>query len=170
MKRNNIILPICAAIALGVVSCSKKNVSPEEGMPVQQGVQILKPAVLGFGPTRTVLKASAFKMSGDYADNVAVTLNADGSLAYFPDPSDISEASKPVALGNGWYLNRQGISPRSVFTRYTFEEYSKLKQVPTTEELKAAIIPGARVAGWQQLPYTPQEAMSRLEEIKGMLE
>ncbi len=90
-------------------------------------------------------KPTAFRMSGDYADNVAVTLDAQGNLTYFPDPRDITADSKPVPLGDGWWLNRQGLSGNSVFTRYTFEEYSKLKQVPSIKELKASIIPGAKV-------------------------
>lgn len=103
-------------------------------------------------------KATLFKMSGDYANNVAVTLGPDGNLQYYPAPTDITPASAPVEVGDGWWLNRQGISENSVFTKFTFEEYSALKEVPTPEELKAAIIPGARVTEYRVLAIPAAEA------------
>lgn len=105
-------------------------------------------------------KATVFRMSGDYADNVAVTLNPDGTLAYFPAPTDITVDSSPLALGNGWYLNRQGIGQNSVFTKWTFKEYSRLPKVPSATEIKDAIIPGATVTEFRQLPLSLQEALA----------
>ena len=117
-------------------------------------------------PIALMPKATAFQMNGDYADNVAITLNANGSLAYYPAPTDITETSRPVDLGNGWWLNRQGISDRSVFTRYTFEEYAKLKKAPSAEELKKAIIPGSAVTLMQELPVPANEAMENLDSLR----
>ena len=92
--------------------------------------------------------------------SVAVTLNADGSLAYFPAPSDLTSASAPVEIGDGWWLNRQGLGPGSVFTKWTFDEYRALKSVPSAAEIKAAVIPGASVTEFKVLPVTASEAMS----------
>lgn len=111
-------------------------------------------------------KATAFRMSGDYADNVAVTLNADGSLAYYPAPTDIMANSAPYNLGNGWWLNRQGLSANSVFTKWTFKEYENLKSVPTREEIKASIIPGARVVEMIQLPVNLSDAIANPSACK----
>ena len=111
-------------------------------------------------------KATAFRMTGDYADNVAITIGADGQLTYFPAPSDISKASAPTSLGGGWYLNNQGLSANSVFTKYTYEEYSKLPTVPSQDELKAAVIPGARVEDMIQLPYSISDAKNNINGIK----
>lgn len=155
-----------ASLTLLTAGCSKKNTP---AVTTDDGPRHLPEQVIINEPQRILLKATAFKMSGPYADNVAITLNADGSLAYYPDPSDISEYSKPVALGNGWYLNRQGITPNSRFTKYTFEEYAALKAVPTQQELISSIIPGAEVTDWQTLPYPAGEAMQHLPEIKAML-
>ena len=113
--------------------------------------------------------ATAFKMSGDYEDNVAIGMNNNGQLTYFPAPSDISDNSVPIDLGNGWWLNRQGIGPDAIFTKFTFKEYSDLRQVPTISELKESIIPGARVTRMVQLPYHIGEASSHIEEIKEYL-
>ena len=99
-------------------------------------------------------------MNGDYAANVAVTLNDDGSLAYYPAPSDITPDSAPFDLGNGWWLNRQGLSANSVFTKWTFDEYAALKTPPSREDIIEAIIPGARVTEMVQLPVKLSEALS----------
>ena len=116
---------------------------------------------------RFVLSALAFKMSGDYSDNVAVRVNDSGELTYFPDPADISEKSRPVDLGDGWWLDRQGIGDGYRFTKYTFKEYAALKQVPSRQELLDAIIPGAVVTEVHPFPSIPaSEAMDHLSEIK----
>lgn len=120
----------------------------------------VKPIIKGGEEAQAVLNATVFRMNGNYGDNVAITLNQDGELAYYPDPSDISEHSSPLPLGNGWYLNRQGISPDSKFTTYTFEEYRNLKQLPSHQELLASIIPGAVVTEFVELPVTASEAMA----------
>lgn len=120
-------------------------------------------------PLGMIPKATAFRMTGDYANNVAVTLGPDGNITYFPAPSDISKRSIPTSLGDGWYLNNQGISANSVFTKYTFDEYSKLSEVPSPQQLKEAIIPGARVENMIQLPYSINEAQNNIQGIKDYL-
>lgn len=162
--------------AMIFMSCSQRHVYVEKGGG----------GVLGYSPTTTDLnksdkpspivnanntsnympKATAFVMSGDYSNNVAITLSPDGNLIYFPAPSDITVDSAPVELGNGWWLNRQGLGQNSVFTTYTFEDYSKLGSTPSIEELKAAIIPGAKVVQFIELPWTLQEVNSNLNEAK----
>lgn len=161
---------------LALASCSHKNTENAAGNAVGSG-DVITQVVVGGGsvgyrdskPVNAIPKATAFRMNGNYADNVAVTLNADGSFSYFPDPKDITENSKPISLGNGWYLNRQGISANSVFTKYTFDEYSKLKSVPCIEELKASIIPGSKVVGMQKLPFSISEAPQHLDSIRQIL-
>ena len=129
----------------------------------------LKPVLETRKPESAMPKASAFKMNGNFSDNVAITLNEQGEISYFPDPTDITPSARPTDLGNGWWLNNQGIGPNSVFTKYTFEEYSKLPQVPSAEELKAAIIPGSAVTEMIALPYNIGEASGNIEEIKDFL-
>lgn len=151
-----------------LLGCAKKN-APVAETPSAEPVPVHVVQPMSSRPVSAVLKASAFKMTGDYSNNVAVTLNPDGSLAYYPAPTDITPNSRPVELGDGWWLNRQGLSPNSVFTRYTFEEYAKLSSVPSQEEIKKAIIPGARVEEMKVLPFPAAEAMKHLPEIKKML-
>ena len=114
--------------------------------------------------------ATAFRMSGDYQNNVAVTLSPDGKLIYYPDPSDITADSKPIQLVGGWWLNCQGIGPNSVFTKYTFAEYASLPQAPSPEQIKLDIIPGARVTGFIELPMKIGEAVQNIDEVNSYLE
>lgn len=161
-------------MAMAVSSaCSKKNVPTDasDSESAQAEAPVPVPGVVIGGGThgeKDVKKATAFKMNGDYADNVAVTMTG-GRLSYYPDPTDLRESSKPINLGNGWWLNRQGISANSVFTKYTFEDYMKLKNVPRQSEIIKNIIPGARVTEFRQLPYPAYEAMSHLDEIKAIV-
>lgn len=162
MKTMKKVLSICTAGfllagATATTGCSKKVTQEQSAAP--EVVQI-QPQIIGSQPRNQVLKATVFKMSGDYADHVAVTLGPDGNLIYFPAPSDIRSSSKPIAIADGWYLNRQGLAPGSVFTNWTFEQYSKLSSVPSPAEIKAAIIPDARVTEFQTLPITASEAAS----------
>ena len=162
----NILLMIPALLLVG---CSKKATQPvEEPVTAVAPVRVVEP--IASRPINTILKASAFKMSGNYSNNVAITLNDDGSLAYYPAPSDITSDSRPVDLGNGWWLNRQGLGPNSVFTSYTFDEYMALPAVPTVDQLKSAIIPGATVTEWKRLSYPAGEAMQYLPQIKEEVE
>lgn len=132
------------------------------------GNEAPKPKLMN--PEGMIPKATAFKMSGDYADNVAITLDAAGNITYYPAVTDITINSMPVDLGNGWWLNRQGISRNSVFTTYTFRDYASLPSTPSREELKAAVIPGATVTEMIELPYSINEAQAKLPEIKQFLE
>lgn len=153
-----------------ICGCSKKTVDGDTG---KTDIATVEASAVALGyksskPMNAVPKATAFRMSGDYSDNVAITMNGD-NIVYYPAPSDITENSKPISLGDGWWLNRQGIAQNSVFTKYTFEEYAKLKQVPSVEELKASIIPGAHVTQIHVLPYSINDAPSKLHEIRNIL-
>lgn len=143
---------ICLAlISLICFGCSKKAAETSYENPLE--------VRLAYGADITP-EATVFKMSGDYADHVAVTLNADGSLAYYPAITDVSPASVPVKLADGWWLNRQGLSASSVFTRWTFSEYAALPSQPSRAEIIDAIIPGARVTAFRKLPLPLSDALA----------
>lgn len=152
---------IAASLAMAA-GCTKKATEPAVLQAENQTIMST--------PVRAMPKATVFQMNGNYANNVAVTLNADGSFAYYPDPHDIGEYSKPIDLGNGWWLNRQGIGANSQFTKYTFAEYSKLDKVPSPDELKAAIIPGARVIAMEQTDIPASDALNRLPDLKAFVQ
>lgn len=155
MKRISLIVGITLTM---LTSCSKKTAETtvqEKPVPTEIKMRMIG----GGGNAMAMPKATIFRMSGDYAGNVAVTLNPDGTLAYYPAVTDIMSNSAPYDLGDGWWLNRQGLSSNSVFTKWTFDEYRKLKSTPTREEIIEAIIPGAKVTAMQSIPINLSEAM-----------
>ena len=165
MKVKNV---CCLATALILGACgsaqNKKSVSAPstlDQIPTQVKVYDSQPLAM-------VLKASAFRMSGDYADHVAVTFDGAGNLVYYPAPTDLTSSSVPVEIGNGWWLNRQGLGPNSVFTKWTFAEYRALKAVPSVEEIKNAVIPGACVTEFEKLPVSASSANN--EDPKSLLQ
>lgn len=162
------ILPVLIIIG----GCSQKTTVPvdtESTNSVVTSLSVVKKPVSGVTPANAVLKASAFRMSGDYASNVAIGVSANGTLTYFPAPTDITVNSAPIDLGNGWWLNRQGVGEGYKFTKYTFEEYAALKEVPSPKTLLESIIPGAEVTEIRSFDIPASEAMSHLDEIKSQL-
>ena len=170
-------------LAAAMVSCSHNHVytvnnsgktgstATTDDYPIQTlPTKVRIPVQPTGGPVVNMMpNATAFRMSGDYYDNVAITLGPDGQLLYFPAPTDITADSKPIDLGNGWWLNNQGIGPNSVFTKYTFAQYAELPEVPDPAQLKNSIIPGAKVTGFIELPMKLDEANGNIEAVKEYL-
>lgn len=121
------------------------------------------------GAVSVMPKAVAYRMSGDYADRVPVALSADGTLQSYPAPSDLGPGSTPVALADGWWLDRRGVGIGSVFTRYSYPEYEALAEAPSPAQLLDAVIPGARVTAVMQLPVTLQEALADTAAVNAFL-
>lgn len=122
------------------------------------------------GTVKAIPKAVVYKMEGNAGpENVPVTVNpSTGELISFPGPRDVV-GQEPIALGQGWYLDRRGISANSRFTRWTYAEYQNLKSVPSAAEIKAAIIPDARVKDIRHLQMPPWEAAADTAAIKKFL-
>lgn len=133
------------ASALAATGCSKKGAlqSAAETENVQADAVTAASSIehqhTGNGRHNARRMQMIYKMSGDYAALVPVTLNERGELSSYPDPKDLSEAAKPVALGDGWYLDNRGIGPNTAFLDYTYEQYQALPAVPTHEVLMAHI-------------------------------
>ena len=166
MKMIAFSIAAAAVCVLLFAACSHKNLPSEKGQPLgygwssAQGGVPVQAAVepIASRPVMAVLKATAFKMSGDYSNRVAVTLGGNGELLYFPAPTDLGPQSTPVEIGDGWWLNRQGLGANSVFTKWTFDEYRALKATPSPSEIKAAIIPGARVTEFVRMSIPASKA------------
>lgn len=124
----------------------------------------------GMGGAMAVMpKAVAYRMSGDYADRVPITLAPDGTLQSYPAPRDLSAASMPVELADGWWLDRRGVGTGSVFTRYTYSEYEALDRAPDPANLLESVIPGARVTVVMQLPLTLQDALADTSAVNAFI-
>lgn len=162
MKKSDICLTFILTLTMGAVSCSNKNIVNYSA----DTAPTLKTDVTGSSPDAYIPKASAFKMNGNYSDNVAVTIDASGNLIYYPGPGDISAASRPVELGDGWFLNNQGLGPNSVFTSWTFDEYARLGTAPAPQEIKNHIIEGSEVTEFRLLPVSINDARNNLQFIR----
>lgn len=125
--------------------------------------------LIGGNPVNAIPKGVAFKMSGAYENNVPLNLNADGTLASYPAPTDITTGSAPIRLADGWWLDRRGVSANTVFSRYTLGEYSSLPEAPSPAQLLESIIPGARVTQVERLPMSPAVAAADTAAVNAYL-
>lgn len=85
-----------------------------------------------------------YKTRVDHFHHVPITLNSTKEkITSYPAPTDLyyeGELALPVKLKEGFLLDRRGISVNTVFTSYTYEEYSKLESAPPIGELMERII------------------------------
>lgn len=92
-------------------------------------------------------------------DNVPVQVSTTGEIISFPAPTDI-KGQEPLAMVDGYLLDRRGIGENTRFLRWTYKEYEALKQAPSIAELKAAIIPDAGVKSIHVLDLTLSQALA----------
>lgn len=85
-----------------------------------------------------------YKTKNDYTDRVAVTLSEDKSIIVsYPHPTDLRAGNKlmlPTQLHNGYLLDNRGINKNVAFLRFTYSEYSALKEAPSLKELQNSIL------------------------------
>jgi len=83
--------------------------------------------------------AIIYKTKGDYYNLVPITLSKDKKeIVSYPHPSDLLTEKGyclPTKLSNDFLLDNRGINSNSVFLSITYDEYSKLKEVPSTKFL-----------------------------------
>lgn len=88
--------------------------------------------------------AVVYKTKADYSKYVPVTLSDDKTkIVSYPAPQDVFYQGKlavPTELCHGYLLDNRGVTPNSAFLKITYEEYSKLKEVPSLDELYKLII------------------------------
>ena len=85
-----------------------------------------------------------YKTKADYSKYVAVTLSDDKTkIVSYPAPQDVFYQGKlaiPTSLAAGYELDNRGLTPNSCFIKITYEDYTKLKEVPSLDELYKLII------------------------------
>ncbi|MDE6320919.1 MAG: hypothetical protein K2L93_01330 [Muribaculaceae bacterium] len=129
------------------------------------------PALEVSGGTYSALpRAVVYKMNGDYADCVPITVSADGeTIVSYPAPTDLTPESTPLPVVDGYLLDRRGVNANTRFLRLTYDEYRALQQPPTLDQLKADIIPGARVIDIHRLPITLNQAINDLPKVNQLI-
>lgn len=85
-----------------------------------------------------------YKTKKDYSNHVPVVLSDDKTqIISYPHPGDLvsgGQLAKPTPLHMGYLLDNRGIHKNVAFLKYTYAEYTKLKEVPTLQELQQSII------------------------------
>lgn len=161
---NNYLLTIGAAVLVLGGCASKKETPVETELKVVKGPE--RP-VIG-GPVYEIPRAVVYKTNGDYFNNVTLQADSKGNIISFPAPSDVKDM-EPVSLADGWLLTRRGVNASTVFTRYTYADYASLPVAPTLSELKAAIIPDAKITELKTLPMSQSEALANPSALLPLL-
>ncbi len=85
-----------------------------------------------------------YKTVKEYSNNVPIILTNDkNQIMSYPHPTDLSfgeNLTLPTQLHKGYLLDNRGIQKNVAFLKFTYEEYSKFKDVPTLQELMRSII------------------------------
>lgn len=160
-------LILAAAFAVCACSChsSKQNQTtaltelPPQIDGITETPEPIKPGTKIDVPSHSVI----FKADSRYACNVPVSVTPLGNAVIFvPSPSAAKAA--PVRLADGYWLATMPIGQQSIFTDYSYEAYSQLKQQPSAGEMLGHVIDGARPSVIVQLPeeMTDTVAINRL--------
>lgn len=131
-------ISICVLISTVVACSSSKNSGSKEPAAKEQSATAAKKVDYAGPPT------IVYKTQKDYKNNVPITLSDDGkTIVSYPAPSDVyykGVLAYPTPLANGYLLDNRGLNVNSVFTKFTYEEYSKLSAAPDMNTLYASII------------------------------
>ncbi|MEI7508823.1 MAG: hypothetical protein WCJ62_05090 [Flavobacterium sp.] len=115
------------------ISCSpKKEVVQNSREKLLEQSLISEPPVL------------VYKTKRNYNNLVPILLSDDGkTIISYPHPKDLIVGSGyplPTILNDGYLIDNRGIGRNVAFLSITYEEYSKLENVPSIEELYKLII------------------------------
>ncbi len=163
---------LIASLSIVTTSCGSKSPKSKavDSAPEAESIASFNPNNIGSDPASHLPKAVIYKTSGEYNNNVPVTLSDDGKqIVSYPAPTDLTDESTPVTLIDGWLLDRRGVSKNSVFTDYTYEQYRALEQAPSPQELLEHVIKGARVTAIIQMPMTTAEAVSDTAAVDSLI-
>ena len=115
-------------------------------------------------------KAKIYKVNPYYVDKVAVSMSPDKSrLISFPAPSDVTDATSPVGLIDGYYLDCQGIGINTMFLQWTRHEYNRMSQTPSKAQIMEAILPASYIEEIIELPLTTSLALSDTATVNNMI-
>jgi len=85
-----------------------------------------------------------YKTREDYSQYVPVSMSEDKTeISSFPGIKDVYYKGKlayPAELHDGFLLDNRGIDQNVAFLKITYEEYSQMSKLPSTEEMMELIL------------------------------
>lgn len=119
---------------MGVSACHSSQKMPKSAPADARGVSSTVP-----GPPALVYKTRA-----DYDNLVPVIMNDEKTIIVsYPHPNDLKSSQgnpAPVKLKKGYLLDKKGIGKNVAFLKMTYEEFAKLAEPPSMEELEKLIL------------------------------
>ena len=107
----------------------------------------------------TMSLAVVYKVNAEYSDLVPVAVSPQTKrIVSFPAPTDVTPATAPIPLKDGYYLDCQGIGVNSKFLSWTRTEYAGFEHTPSLADIEAHIMSGSGVNVVVRLPITLNEA------------
>ncbi len=126
---------ILAIILLFTLSCNSN--SKVSQAPTVSETEFIP--VFASGPPVLIYKTKA-----NFDSLVPVILSDDKSeIVSYPHPDDLKSGNIflfPSLLSGGYLLDNRGIGINVAFLKFTYEEYSKLENIPSLKELYSSII------------------------------
>lgn len=155
MSKKTLVLLLSVIIGFSMASCKcQKNCKKTEVN--EASVSIIAPVVI-------------YKTNGDFNKNVPVMMSDDKTdILSYPDITDMYYAGKlayPTQLANGYLLDNRGVSKNVAFLSYTYEEYSKLPQTPSKEELMKKIISKNPLTELYKCDKMPKNDIQKINEF-----
>lgn len=154
MKKNNLLLGVGLAAAVGCATQRQQGTPPLEKGQIDQHI---------VGTTTMQSPAIVYKTTRDYASKVPVTMNDPRTeIVSYPAPSDVVMDDgyvTPLPLTQGYLLDRRGINKNTAFLDYTYAEYAQLDNSPGTSELKKHIVDKHPISEIYKLPISLTEAL-----------
>lgn len=156
---------LAAAAAIGGCASSGNTVPSHQPTSDERDVPVYRAQQVDVGsPVHALPSAVVYRTNGDYNDHVAVNIDrSTGRLMSYPAVTDVTAASSPVPLADGWLLDRRGgiNTQTTAFLKYTYSQYAALQATPSPTQIVAAILPDARVTVAEKLTgMTPAEALA----------
>lgn len=136
-----------AALCVLLTSCrsAKQETTGVSGMQKIEMTDRLKPQWVGGGSAAVASPVVyVYKTKADYFHHVPVLMDeARTRILSYPAPGDLKLGDGlrlPTPLDQGYLLDNKGIGPNVAFLTYTYEEYSRLPEAPSMEELMTHIL------------------------------
>lgn len=130
---------LCSAMLIAGIGCKSSAPASLDRSGTDSKEMIRESSPSADRPSTVV-----YKTTRDFSDYVPVIMDENQErIVSYPAPTDIyykGQLAKPTALADGYWLDNRGINEHVAFLSYTYEEYSRLGEVPDIQLLESRIM------------------------------